>query len=256
MKIHVLSDLHLEFSDFLTSADIEADVIVLPGDIDGGARGILWARETWPDKPIVYVAGNHEFYNRTHATVLKTLRAAAAETEVHFLDNEEVIINGVRFLGSTLWTDFKLFGNGKQKQAMRDAQECMNDFRIISYKRRPFTAEDSIHLFNASVQFLRKALGAPYPGSTVVVSHHLPSVNSVAEHYSSDLLSAAFASNLDELVEKADLWIHGHTHESFDYRIGKCRVVCNPRGYSKVARPIENHDFNPGLIIDLPEVGA
>src|SRR5690606_30137888 len=132
---------------------------------DGGAHGIIWARETWPDQPIVYVAGNHEFYNRTHATVLKTLRAAASDTGVHFLDDEEVIIDGVRFLGATLWTDFRLFGNGRQQQAMRDAQECMNDFRIISYKRRTFTPENSIHLFNASIQFLAKALEVPYPGN-------------------------------------------------------------------------------------------
>ncbi len=252
----------------------EADVVVLAGDIWQGDRGIYWARQTWPNNEIAYVAGNHEFYGNDRKNVLAMLRIAAKKTGVHFLDNDEVIINGVRFLGTTLWTDFKLFGEALKKICIVEGQNCLNDFRVISNGEWMFTAQDSIDLHDESVAWLNEKLKAEkFTGKTVVVTHHLPSQLSVAERYKQSHLSACFASNLDDLFGYSNAWIHGHTHDSFDYQAfhpsshsydntekmqdaglvnaDGTRIVCNPRGYCRYPDGEENRDFNPNYIIEI-----
>lgn len=250
MKILVLSDLHLEFSNFI-AAQVQVDVVVLAGDIHKSNLGIYWARETWPDKPIVYVAGNHEFYKGDRLKVIESLRFAAQEQNVHFLDNDEVVINGVRFLGCTLWTDFNLFGISWQKECLSLAKERLSDFSLIEENGFNFTPEDSLRLNNQSTTWLtRKLIGESFDGKTVVVTHHCPSWQSVAPKYQSDLLSACFASRLEDLMGNSELWIHGHTHENFDYELNGTRVVCNPRGYV-LRGNVENSSFNPHKIVSV-----
>ena len=252
MKLHILSDLHNEFGHFQPSpTSTEADVIVLAGDIWKQDLGIYWTRKTWPNQEIVYVAGNHEFYGRNRKDVLSMMRIASEKTGVHFLDNEEVNIGGVRFLGATLWTDFKLFGESETKMCMADGQHCLNDFRIIYEGTKVFSPMDSVDLHEHSLAFLTNKLSQQFEGKTVVVTHHLPSRKSVAKRYYDDTLSACFASNLDYLFGKSDLWIHGHTHDSFDYISNGTRVVCNPRGYNRYDKVNENSLFNQDLIISL-----
>ena len=250
MKLLVLSDLHLEFSNMMVPAN-DADVIVLAGDIWKGDKGIYWARAAFPGKPIVYVAGNHEFYGKNRLDVLARLRIAAMETGVHFLDNDDVVINGVRFLGATLWTDFKLFGEDLYMDCMLDAGSRLNDFRVIPEGEWNFSVIDSINLHNESVAWLTKAIRAPFDGKTVVVTHHLPSFDSVVPRFKKDLLSACFASKLDHLMGKPVLWVHGHTHDNLDYKIRGTRVVCNPRGYCRYEGGGENDDFNQNLIVEI-----
>lgn len=250
MKILILSDLHLEFADF-NPTSTEFDVVVLAGDIGKNDAGIYWARSTWPDKPIIYVAGNHEFYGYSRKNVLSNLKSAAKDADVYFLDNEEIIINGVRFLGSTLWTDFCLFGTDKQNECMRNGQRGLNDFKVIVEGGLNFTPEDSLVLHQESIQWLESKLKhSSFDGETVVITHHCPSWNSVALRYQSDLLSACFASRLEHLMGYSKLWIHGHTHDSFDYDLNGTRVICNPRGYVLKNRKQENMSFNPDLIVD------
>lgn len=250
MKILILSDLHLEFANF-QAPEVEVDVVILAGDIWTKNNGIYWARSTWPSTEIIYVAGNHEFYGGDRSDVLHQLRDAADETGVHFLDNDEVIIDGVRFLGATLWTDFLLFGHGRHHDAKMAGMFGLNDFRKINESGLVFTPADAIALCNTSIQWLKsKLLDEPFEGENVVITHHLPSMKSVAERYKHDLLSACFASNLGELLGLSELWIHGHTHDSFDYNIGKTRVVCNPRGYFFKGTQ-ENSGFNSELIIEV-----
>lgn len=249
MKLLVLSDLHLEFEP-LTPPAVEADVIVLPGDIWTKDNGIYWARETWPDKPIIYVAGNHEYYRTERNAMLKTLRTSARETDVHFLENDEVMLDGVRFLGCTLWTDFLLFGWKKRLDCMQDGWENLNDFKLIHEGQERFMPEDAIRLFKESKTWLSAKLSEKHDGSTVVVTHHLPSMKSVSARYSQDLLSACFASNVDELLGHSETWIHGHTHDRFDYAVNGTRVVCNPRGYVQNGIQ-ENPEFDPALVIDI-----
>jgi predicted phosphodiesterase len=249
MKILVLSDLHLEFNPFYPAKD-KVDVVVLAGDIWTGEQAIPWARKNWPDTPIVYVAGNHEFYKRDRIKTLADLKSSAEQYEINFLENEEVIIGGVRFIGCTLWTDFLLFGEDKYLDCLRAANAGLNDFRLISQNNQRFTAEESekIHL-ESRAWLTSKLIDEPFNGNTVVVTHHCPSWNSVALRYQRDLLSACFSSRLESLLGASKLWIHGHTHDSFDYVEKGTRVICNPKGYQFVRA--ENESFIPNKIINL-----
>ena len=153
----------------------------------------------------MYVAGNHEFYKRDRPDVLENLRAAAEEQEVYFLENDEIVIEGVRFLGCTLWTDFCFFGEERQAECMAIARERLSDFSVISQNGLTFTPENSLILHHESIQWLsNKLLSETFQGQTVVVTHHCPSVQSVAERYKSDLLSACFASRIEQLLGQCE----------------------------------------------------
>lgn len=255
MKLHILNDLHLEFSTFEPPAT-DADIIVLAGDINKDTSGIYWARSTFPEKPILYVPGNHEFYGFYRPETLVRMRAAARENNVHLLDEDDLVLGGVRFLGCTLWTDFKLFGKNKKNAAMVCGQNGLNDFRVVYEERiagRPlarFSPAQSIKLHEKSLEWLKTKLDEPFDGKTVVVTHHLPSAQSVVERFKNDLLSACFASELDYLFGKMDMWIHGHTHDNLDYEVNGTRVICNPRGYVTY-RGSENFNFNPKLVVEI-----
>ena len=157
---------------------------------------------------------------------------------------------GVRFLGTTLWTDFMLFGEAKKSTAMSDGQLCLNDFRVIREGAGTFTPARSIELHEQSLSWLKAKLDEPFSGKTIVVTHHLPSKQSVVDRFKDDLLSACFASELGYLFGKMDLWVHGHTHDNLDYEANGTRVICNPRGYVTY-RGSENLDFNPELVIEI-----
>lgn len=250
MRIHVLSDLHLEIAGY-EPHPVECDVVVLAGDIGNQVQGIEWGRSIWPGKEILYVPGNHEFYRRERTETLQQMRVCARELGVHLLDNDEVVIAGVRFLGCTLWTDFNLFGEELKKTAMAEGKKYLNDFRLIRERDRIFTPARSAQLHKTSRKWLTAKLQQAFPGKTVIITHHLPSGRSVAERYKSSLTSACFASNLDELMGASALWIHGHTHDSFDYVLQGTRVVCNPRGYCRNRDKPENLEFMPALVIEI-----
>lgn len=251
MRIRVLSDLHVEFQRWTPPA-VSADVVVLAGDIGCGAQGIDWGREHFPEAEIIYVPGNHEFYDSEMHAALGEMRAAAARTGVHLLDADSVEIVGVRFLGATLWTDFALYGAEPKDiaRAMAIGQTMMADYRVIRWKHGgSLTPEHTRDIHRLQVGWLTAALSRPFAGSTVVITHHLPHPQSVHAKYQGDWSNTCFASDLSALVRPpVNLWIHGHTHESMDYKIGDTRVVCNPRGYV----PQEpNEHFNPALVVEL-----
>jgi hypothetical protein len=172
---------------------------------------------------------------------------------VTILDDSELALQqeNLRILGCTLWTDFCLFGEVTKLMAMRAGQQGLNDFRAIHEGRLGhFSPQHSIDLHEKSLAWLKAKLDEPFDGKTVVVTHHLPSKQSVVDRYKDDLLSACFASELDYLFGKMDLWIHGHTHDNLDYTVNGTRVICNPRGYVTMNGQ-ENFDFNPGLVVDI-----
>jgi len=247
MKIHVLSDLHAEFSPF-QPPPTEADVVVLAGDTSMGTRGIALAREWFPDRPVLYVAGNHEFYRESMTRLPRKLADVARAAGVHYLENAQAVIGGVRFLGCTLWTDFELFG--ERHHSMAAAQATMNDFRLIrvapEYRRfRPADARVS-HL--VSLDWLLAALDTPFDGPTVVVTHHAPSLRSVNARYRHDPATPAYASDLEYLLDgRASLWIHGHTHVCVDYEMGGTRVLSNQRGYPNDV--VEG--FDPARVVEV-----
>jgi len=247
MKLHILNDLHIEFEDFEPPVT-DADIVILAGDIGVGVKGLRWAEIRFPDKPVIYVPGNHEFYQHDIA-LIDELKAEAPDN-IHVLNDDQIVIDGVRFLGSILWTDFALFGEADKFFAMQQARQRMTDYAIIQNHGQCFTPEDAIKLHEASRGWLKIMLAEPFDGKTVVVTHHAPSPQSVHTRYARDLLSPAFASNLESLMDgsRAALWIHGHMHESIDYDIYSTRVLCNPRGY---APKDLNPDFRPDRIVEI-----
>lgn len=253
MKIRVLSDLHLELFPW-ESPKVQADVTVLAGDIHNHTHALSWI-EQYIEGPVMYVPGNHEFYGaELHGIRAELKRRASAR--IHVLDNTGVELEGVRFVGGTLWTDYRLYGAGDEMvHAMREAKRSLVDHESIRCAPRSmFSPSQAQELHRESVAWLTAQLFTDTNTKTVVITHHLPSMESVAARFKEHPLSAAFASNLDHLVRRADLWIHGHTHDNFDYHIGKCRVVCNPRGYVRQlhdAIKVENHEFDPALVIEI-----
>ena len=256
MRIRILSDLHLEFQQW-SPPKADADVIVLAGDSDVGSHGVEWGRRNFPSSPIVYVPGNHEFYGGHMGDLREELFLQANRFEVDVLDGRQMVIGGVRFLGATLWTDFALQGidRGSIDRAMADAHYGMNDFRLIRYAEgRMFRPADARAIHLEQVLWLRTKLAEEFVGSTVVVTHHLPHRQSIHSKYEGSELNPSFASDLGDLMgPSVSLWIHGHTHESFDYVVNGTRVVCNPRGYF----PMElNAAFDPVLTINVQSPDA
>jgi len=271
VRLLVLSDLHLEFALFEPPDPALYDIVVLAGDIRQGPRAVQWAGldSTFGGRPVVLVPGNHEFYGNERTRTLKLLREAAAGSNVHLLDRDKVVIGGVRFLGATLWTDFRIdAGRGTPvAQAMQDARFGLNDFagQIREHRRdsvrRPsdaplFTPQDAAREHALSRAWLQERLNAPVRAavrSTVVVTHHAPSGRSMDPVYEGSRLNPCFYSDLPEsFFQTAALWLHGHTHSSSDYRHHTTRIVANPRGYARRNGAIENARFDPALVITVP----
>jgi len=251
MKLHVLSDLHIEFGDFNPPATC-ADVVILAGDVHVGDKGVAWAADTFKDNPVIYVIGNHEYYHGAVPDVTNKIRTRAAGTNVHLLENDELIIGNVRFLGCTLWTDFQLLNNFER--SLFKAQTRMNDFRLVHLTRfnRILDPLDTKRWHQASKKWLWERL-TPKSNNTlknVVITHHAPSARSVPKIYQTDALSPAFASDLEAFISDLpiEMWVHGHIHDSFDYHIGEARIVCNPRGYVAYE---PNEGFEAKLVVEV-----
>lgn len=264
MKIQLASDLHLEFLErrFPGERIIEpapgSDLLVLAGDIHNGIKAVT-AFADWPT-PILYLAGNHEFYGNSWEQTRIDLRSACAGTRITFLDNDVFELGGVRFLGCTLWSDFRLHGF-TQYQCMKAVQLALNDYYLIQTPQGRLRAQDTLEDHEQSRQWLEAELAKPFAGQTVVVTHHGPHPLSIHPRYQGDRINAGFVSDLTPLLQKADLWLHGHVHDSFDYQVDGCRVVANPAGYIKKLssgpRPsefdFENLTFNRHLVLELDE---
>lgn len=248
MKVHLLSDLHTEFAPF-EPPETDADVLVLAGDVGTGMRGLELAREWSRGRPVVYVAGNHEFYGEAIPRLSEKLRTAAEGTGVHVLEDREVVLHGARFLGCTLWTDFDLFGDRVRSAAA--AQAGMNDFRLIrkSPEYRRFTPGDARQIHTRSLDWLHRALRTPFDGPTVVVTHHAPSLRSCAPEFREHPVTAAYVSDLEWMLDgSAALWVHGHTHYCVDYRVNGTRVIANARGYPDD----RTTGFDPARVVEVP----
>lgn len=273
MKILVLSDLHLDKGAFKVP-DVDYDVAVLAGDIqDPGVKGVAWARRAanfGETKPVIFVPGNHEFYGGVIETTLEEMKRAAAGTNVHLLDREEIVIGGVRFLGATLWTDFKAHidtpqgPRSDQRRAMEAAEGKLNDYAYIRIRdpngavdgngrprKRWLRAEHTLAMHRIDRAWLEARLREPFKGRTVVVTHHAPHRGSMVARFSRDFESGAYVSELPSVFfDSTDLWIHGHIHESRSYRVDRCLVVANPRGYYR-QRKTDNEHFDPRMVIEI-----
>jgi predicted phosphodiesterase len=253
MKLNILSDLHLGFEAFERPVN-DADVVVLAGDIARPRQAVSWASGF--DKPVLYVPGNHEFYGSSIDGTVAELERLCRGTNVHLLEDRAVVLGGVRFLGTTLWSDFRLFGTGERKSAaMAEAKRLLRDFSRIALSESSdavFTPEDCAALCGRHADWLESTLATPHDGPTVVITHHAPSPGSIHPRFAGSLLNACFVSDFEHLLgeERSQLWIHGHTHDSFDYQVRRTRVVCNPRGYARSGVD-ENPLFDPDFIVEV-----
>jgi Icc-related predicted phosphoesterase len=259
MKIQFASDLHYEFFDksiFIGFRPVpDADVLVLAGDIVVHPETIR-RFENWP-VPVIYVHGNHELYKcKDFDERIQALRDACRGTAIHFLEKDCIILNGVRFLGTALWTDYLLFGVAEQASTMAECQYLMSDHWRIVTQQRIFTPADALQRHNESRFWLKSQLNESFSGTTVVVTHHAPHPMSVDAWTKDEIAKAAYASDLTELMDNAELWVHGHIHTTADYHIGRTRVMSNPRGYpimkaNHFDNAYQNPAYKPELTIDI-----
>jgi predicted phosphodiesterase len=257
VRLHVLSDLHLEQEPFELNG-VEADAVVLAGDTGTGTDGVQWARELANGRPVLYVAGNHEFYGHALPGLVNELRHAAAGSSVHVLENDEVVIDGVRFLGCTLWSDFDFDGQERREQSMRICERVVNDYGQISFEPDPGTptertlaARDTRTVHVDSRCWLAARLAEPHDGPTVIITHHAPMIRSRPREAVWRAIAGAFASDLTDLMggDRVGLWIFGHTHRAADVEVKGTRVISNPRGYPHQPVP----EFDPNRVIQIDD---
>lgn len=254
LRLNILSDLHLSRGG-MPIPDTDADIVILAGDIARPAQAIAWAKGF--QQPVLYVPGNHEFYGNSLGATVQELRDLAQGSNIHILDNDQIIMGGVRFLGSTLWGDFNLYGTGAERtEAISQALSFVYDFSRIQSDLQPgtpFSPAEFEALFQANRQWLEQKLSQDFEGPTVVITHHAPSRGSIHPRFEGSPINACFVSDSDHLLDadRVALWVHGHTHDGFDYEVNGTRVVCNPRGYIKDGIP-ENPAFRPDFLVTLP----
>lgn len=255
MKIAIGSDLHLSFGK-LDKTFPEADVLVLAGDIDeinNITQDTKFFKEVSEKyKHVIYVLGNHEFYNNDIYEGVGELKIKLEHYEnIHILDREFISIEGVKFLGATLWTDMNKFCY----QTMSVVKRGMNDFRLITdhsvplapyqYGTPKFLPESAYLLHQKTLDFFAKEC-TNTKDKVVVVSHHAPSYQSVPAMYKEDhYMNGGYASNLEGFIEQYQpvLWVHGHMHTPTEYEVYNTKVVCNPRGYKNYEVQAEKFEF-------------
>ncbi len=225
MRINFFSDIHLEFGE-LNKPDNDADLIIAAGDIGVFVQGVDWLKTF--GKPVIYVAGNHEFYSEEYEKTLSSIRSACEGTQIFFLENDELVFQGVRFLGCTLWTD--LYVEGEEKA---DALgHTLNDFRKIIYQGNKLDQQKFSGFSIHSKKWLEEKLNEPFDGKTVVITHHAPTEWSWNDSPMA-LKKLAYCNDLKAWMHEHEIeaWFHGHIHSPGDYRIAGTRILSNPRGY-------------------------
>ena len=283
MRIKLVSDLHLEFSDINITNDEDCDVLILSGDImvaedlydhpvvpsiyEYGSFADLGRKQkrvatfrnflkrcSFQFPHVIYVAGNHEFYHGKWLRTLKVLSDECAKfPNVYFLEAGSKKIDDVTFIGGTLWTDMNK-GDPLTLHAVRD---MMNDFRIIKKENEGYTnlkPADTVVRHRHMIGYIKTVVAEKPDEKFVVCTHHSPSFQSVHEQYKHEtLVNGAYHSDLSEFIldrPQIKLWTHGHTHHCFDYMIGETRIVCNPRGYENDSYN-ENTGWNPNIVLEI-----
>lgn len=263
MKFHILSDLHVEFFE-CKLPPVDSDAVLLAGDIGQGMRGISWADATFGnERPLIYVPGNHEYYRGDMTAWARDAAMESEHTAVQVCNPRMIRLEKdgetpVRILAATLWTDFALFGEDKVELCATMTQRALNDYRIVTLDGQVLRWNHTLAIHEQTMAWLKaECQKAKEAGEkVVVVSHHAPSLKSSLPVYQKDPVTAGFGSNLEAFAaEFVDLWVHGHMHNSSDYRLGRCRVIANPRGYPRqrwnVDTTFENPKFNPQLVVEV-----
>jgi Icc-related predicted phosphoesterase len=254
VKLQIFSDLHVDVATIKPiNVTTDVDAVIVTGDVcEGVEKAFQTLRSIVPWRiPILMVAGNHEFYRRFIPDELALARSRAPAFNLHFMECDSVVVSGVRFVGATLWTDYRIFGDVNQAAAMSACATGMNDHRRIGWQKQPwlrFRPQEAALLHHRSKSHLEAALSTGFDGPTVVCSHHAVHWNSVLPKFRADPVTPAFVSDMSATIEafRPTLWVHGHVHNSCDYRVGETRIVCNPHGYGP-----ENPDFDGALTVEI-----
>jgi hypothetical protein len=286
MKIKLVSDLHLEFSNIDIPNDQNYDVLILGGDImvaqdlhdhpahtdieDHAAIADVTrlsyrqiAAQQYRDflkkcslqfPHVIFVMGNHEFYHGKFFDSIQHMREECARYHnIYLLEQDTKIIDDVVFIGATLWTNM----NRKDPLTMRGIEDVMNDFKAIRNDRRSYArlrSRDVVSRHADTLTYFQSVLDQYKDKKCVVVGHHSPSLQSIHAMYADQrVTNGGYHSDLDQFIldhPQIVLWTHGHTHHPFDYMIGKTRVVCNPRGYESDDYN-ENTGWNPNILLEI-----
>lgn len=168
MRLLVMSDLHLEFDSFELPVDLDFDVAIFAGDIwKPIANSVHWLslqrHAALQARPVIFVPGNHEFYGAQLNSSRKDGRELADQLGIHMLDPGVVTIGGVRFIGATLWTDFKLLG--RPIAAKKAALRGLNDFQLIKIEENErFNPVHLERLHTLDLAFIEDNLAQEFPG--------------------------------------------------------------------------------------------
>ncbi len=268
MRLQLLSDLHLEAHPHFRGAPVrQADLLVLAGDIgsyqagsqlddDDFGLGRFAPARGWPT-PVLYVPGNHEYDGQDFDAAHLRLRETCERLGMIWLERAVHVQQGVRFVGTTLWSDFDGLSDAaalpgevlrRREKAFRAANFYLTQ-AATTRNGRPWLAAEMRDQALTCIAWLRQALAEPFDGPTVAITHFAPSLASLDPRYGTAPGTAGFCNALDDLLPAARLWLHGHLHCAHDYRRNGCRVVANPLGY---LRKGEQELFRPNLAIEVP----
>ena len=261
MKLRIISDIHCDINGFKnTTFDFGDDFVICCGDVSCDR----FSTEFWINRNLrqgIVIAGNHLGYhpvtqdNNDSFNLSITYLKNKFKNKIYSLENQRLTINDVIFVGCTLFTDFKLYNRKSECELI--AYKSLNDYRYVKLFKSgnlvKIQPADQIRMHNKSKKYIENVCKENPDKKIVVVTHHAPSSKSIPEEYKADDLSAAFASNLEEIIAKYDnlkLWCHGHIHNNTDYNLYGTRIVANPLGY-----PGENPKFDRnGIIIDTDKL--
>ncbi len=292
IQLQLLSDLHLETEAYEPEPAPGADFLVLAGDIDSTWAGYR-RFAGWP-VPVLVVLGNHEFDGRDMHAALDGLRELCTGLGFTLLEKQSVILGSkalesmvlesvvhksalpasaadvptaapptrVRVLGTTRWSDFNTFGPAGRARAERAAAYYL---RLMGSQRggRPLDAAAVRELGLADRQWLETELGRTATGATgaelswhktLVITHFAPSLRSADPRFGHQPGTASFCNADDDLIPRADLWLHGHLHCRHDYTVPRAgrapsRVVCNARGLARKGE----HEANASQLAHQPQ---
>ena len=259
MKVQPFSDLHFDVHPIKKIKIMDGvDVVVVAGDTcEGALKAFEQLRRIVPiEIPIVMVLGNHEYYRRFIPNELALAHTQAPAFNIHILENETVTIGGdkgIQFIGATLWTNYEAFGDTRKSSVMDACATGMNDHRLIGWQKQPwrrFRPREAAIMHYQSATYIEQALTSSSADRCVVVTHHAVHWNSIDPKFANDPLTAAFVTDMTKLIEKYQpaVWIHGHVHNSSDYRVGNTRIICNPHGYGA-----ENPAFDGALVLEVED---
>lgn len=248
MILQVFSDIHHDISKKNIDINPKADLIVSLGD-NCTYKEIEYLYKDIK-KTIIIIPGNHEYYNGDLLEIKEYWEHINHKHKhIHILDDNCYIQGNYRFVGTTLWSGFSLYGERNRGRIMQEASKRVRDFKNITYGKKTFSPIDMFNLHRKSLTWLSSV--EPFDGTNILLTHFPVSKNSIHPKYRGEILSGYYSNDLDYILSEYQYHFHGHIHHPFKYTVGKTSVFSSPRGYPMTDHQFENKNFNNGLIIHI-----